>query len=74
MKNKFYVEARTPEDFFAYVEKVKALHKAKECFCQKEEEQTEEAQTEAEADAEWDEHWAELDAEREENQNRKLDD
>ena len=69
MKNRFYVEAKTPEDFFAYVEKVKALHKAKECFCQKEEEQTE-----AEADAEWDEHWAELDAEREENQNRKLDD
>mgnify|MGYP003153797428 CR=1 FL=1 len=24
-----FVQAKTPEDFFAYVEKIKALHKAK---------------------------------------------
>ena len=29
-----FVNAGTPEDFFAYVEKVKALHKANKCFCQ----------------------------------------
>jgi hypothetical protein len=29
-----FVNAGTPEEFFAYVEKVKALHKANECFCQ----------------------------------------
>ena len=31
-----FVNAGTPEEFFAYVEKVKALHKANECFCQQE--------------------------------------
>ena len=27
IKSTHYVQARTPEEFFAYVEKVKALHK-----------------------------------------------